>query len=396
MDDGTHDNDSGEEEKALVWPSVDDAKPLEEGGPNARKGFNYQDEIAVSFLLDMMDDQSIIKIHCETHDDILIVRATDDVNQNCAEYVQVKATEPNQLWTVAALCQRNDGKAGTSILERSLAHDAHQEQARFRILTLRQVSTDLKILTNPVGSVGREPGCEGLKALKEEIDKKHPDLVSPKGNDCTFWLDCCYWDERHNEEAIRISNSHRVFQISSAQSNTLLSDAIDSLLDDMRVWVKAAGAAKWVPDRDKKIITRDQLAEWWNQRVSELTSAGGASGGKLVRKMKAAHLPQDVINLAVDLRRRYAKSLRTARYADNDHTEELLSRVRSEVISLRSRYTAGQLEVDAPTFHAMCLDQMDAINSERSAGEPDHSSFLKGCLYDIADRCLVRFERRTP
>ena len=171
---------------------------------------NYQDEIAVSFLLDMMDDQSIIKVHCETHDDILIVRATDDADQNCAEYVQVKATEPNQLWTVATLCQRNDGKAGTSILERSLAHDAHQEQARFRILTLRQVSTDLKILTNPVGSVGREPGCEGLKALKEEIDKKHPDLVSPKGNDCTFWLDCCYWDERHDEEAIRNRNRLRV------------------------------------------------------------------------------------------------------------------------------------------------------------------------------------------
>lgn len=309
--------------------------------------------------------------------------------------MQVKATEPNQLWTVATLCQRKDGKAGTSILERSLAHDAHQEQARFRILTLRQVSTDLKILTNPVGSVGRDPGCEGLKALKEEIDKKHPDLVSPKGNDCTFWLDCCYWDERHDEEAIRNSNSLRVFQISSAQSNTLLPDAIDSLLDDMRVWVKEAGAAKWEPDRDKKIITRNKLTEWWDQHVSELTSAGGASGRKLVRKMKAAHLPQDVIDLAVDLRRRYARSLRTPRYADDDNTEELLSRVRAEVISLRSRYTAGQLEVDAPIFHTMCLDKMDAINGERPAGEPDHSSFLKGCLYDIADRCLVRFERRT-
>lgn len=80
MNDGTHDDDSGREEKAPVYPSVDDAKPMEEGGPIARKGFNYQDEIAVSFLLDMMDDQSIIKIHCETHDDILIVRGTDDAH----------------------------------------------------------------------------------------------------------------------------------------------------------------------------------------------------------------------------------------------------------------------------------------------------------------------------
>lgn len=396
MGDGTHSADVDKLDKAHEWPSVDDASPMEEGGPDARKGFNYQDEIAVSFLLDMMEDQSIIKIHCETHDDILIVRATENANQNCAEYVQVKATEPNQLWTIATLCQRTDGKEGASVLERSLAHDCHKEQSRFRILTLRQVSANLKILTNPVGSVGREPACAGLQKLKQEIDEKCPGLVSPKGNDCAFWLDNCRWDERHNEEAIRNHNRLRVFQISSAQDNTLLQDAIDSLLDDMRLWVKKAGSAFWNPDRDKKIITREQLLTWWEQRVAELTSAGGASGGKLVRKMKAAHLPQDVINLAVDLRRRYTKSLRTPRYVDDDNTEELLSRVRAEAISLRSRYTSGQLEVDAPTFHAMCLDRMDAINDERPAGESDRSSFLKGCLYDIADRCLLRFERMAP
>ena len=161
----------------------------------------------------------------------------------------------------------------------------------------------------------------------------------------------------------------------------------------MRAWVKSAGSLKWEPDRDKKIISREQLISWWDQRVAELTSSGGASGGKLVRKMKAAHLPQDVINLAVDLRRLYTRSLRTPRYADDENTEELLGRVRAESISLRSRYTAGQLDVDAPTFHSMCLDRMDAINGERPNGEPDRSPFLKGCLYDIADRCRLRFER---
>jgi len=396
VNDGTRNAEGDKEEKSHEWPSVDDAKPMEEGGPVARKGFNYQDEIAVSFLLDMMEDQSIIKIHCETHDDILIVRNTEDANQNCAEYVQVKATEYNQLWTIATLCNRTDGKDGTSVLEKSLAHDRHKEQSRFRIVTLRQVSADLKLLTYPVGSVGREPGCDALKALKADIDKKRPAVLSPKGNDCSFWLENCHWDERHSEESIRNHNRLRVYEISATQSNTVLPDAIDSLLDDMRLWVKKAGAASWIPDRDKKIITREHLLTWWDQRVAELTSAGGASGGQLVRKMKVAHLPQDVINLAADLRRRYTRSLRTPRYAGNDNTEELLSRVRAEAISLRSRYTAGQLEVDASTFHAMCLDCMDAINGERPAGEPDRSSFLKGCLYDIADRCLLRFDRMAP
>lgn len=396
MDDGTHNAEGDKGKKAPEWPSVDVAKPIEEGGPDARKGFNYQDEIAVSFLLDMMEDESVVKIHCETHDDILIVLAIEDEEQNCAEYVQVKATEPSQLWTVATICQRKERKEGTSVIERSLAHDCHEEHSRFRILTMRQVSPELKILTNPVGSVGREPSCDGLKVLKKAIDEKRPGLVSPKGNDSAFWLDNCHWDERHSEESIRNSNCFHVFSISSTQGNTILPDAVDSILDDMRVWVKKAGAAKWDPDRDKKIITREKLIAWWDQRVAELTSAGGASGGKLVRKMKAAYLPQDVINLAVDLRRRYTRSLRTQRYADDENTEELLSRVRAEAISLRSRYIAGQLEVDPPSFHALCLDRMDVINSERPRGEPDRSSFLKGCLYDIADRCLLRFERISP
>ncbi|MEZ5591401.1 MAG: dsDNA nuclease domain-containing protein [Gammaproteobacteria bacterium] len=265
MEHGTHNAEGDKVDKANELPSVDDAKPLEEGGPIARRGFNYQDEIAVSFLLDMIEDQSILKIHCETHDDILIVRATKDASQNCAEYVQVKATEPNQLWTVATLCQRTAGKGGTSVLEKSLAHDRHKELSRFRILTLRQVSADLKILTYPVGSIGRESGCDGLKTLKAAIDKKHPGLLSPKGNDCSFWLDNCHWDVRHNMEDIRNCNKLRVFQISSAHKNTLLPDAIDSLLDDMRLWVKKAGAASWDTDRDKKIITREQLLTWWEQ-----------------------------------------------------------------------------------------------------------------------------------
>jgi hypothetical protein len=65
-------------EKAPVsWPSVDHAKPTEEGGPTARTGFNYQDEIAVGFLVDMLETPALIKVHCETHDDILLVWTTN-------------------------------------------------------------------------------------------------------------------------------------------------------------------------------------------------------------------------------------------------------------------------------------------------------------------------------
>ena len=396
MSENRHTGEDDWDEDSNEWPSVDDVKPSEEGGPIARKGFNYQDEVAVSFLLDMMQDPSIIKIHCETHDDITIVSQADGDNQKYAEYVQVKATSPDQLWTISKLCQTESGKDGTSVFERSFAHDRHKERSRFRILTLRQVSVDLSILTRPVNSVGRELGCEGLIQLKEKVEKKRPDLVSPKGNTCAFWLDNCFWDVRNNEEDICNRNKLRVFEISAAENNMLLPDSIESLLDDMRRWVKGAGAATWNPDREKKIITREKLTEWWKNRVTELTSAGTATGGKVARKMKAANLPSDVINLAIDLRRSYSRRLRSPRYSDEDEVEEILDRVKSEAASLRSSYLANLLEVDSLAFHSLCLERMDVINNERSSAEPDQSSFLKGCLYDITDRCLLRFDGDVP
>src|ERR1700722_191557 len=86
-----------------VFFSVEDATPSEEGGPIARTGFNYQDEIAVGYLLDMLEDPSILKVHCETHDDIILVSRSSST-QVVAEYVQVKGSEEDKYWSVADLC----------------------------------------------------------------------------------------------------------------------------------------------------------------------------------------------------------------------------------------------------------------------------------------------------
>lgn len=381
-----------ENEKKKIWPSVDNARPTEEGGSAARAGFNYQDEVAVSLLLNMLENPTVLKLHCETHDDTVVIHAAGD-GARIAEYVQVKATEGDQLWSVAKLCQQEKSKPGTSIFEKSLARDSHSETSRFRILTLRPVVSELKVLTFAIGSEDRLPGCDALSALKAEFDNRFPELVSPKGNGCQYWLENCLWDQRHDEASICIHNELRVLTISMQQGRTLLPESARALLDDMRQWVKRAGAAKWVPDRARKIITRDQLLAWWDNKLSELTEAGGPSGGKLRQKMQAASLPPEVIGLALDLRRRYAERLRTPRYATSEYSDDLLDRVKAEALSLRSRYVADQIHLGGAAFHALCLERMDAINAERPQGAGDERAFLQGCMYDIADRCLLRFER---
>jgi hypothetical protein len=382
------------EGSAMLWPSVDDTKPREEGGPVARSGFNYQDEIAVSFLIEMLEKPSLLKIHCETHDDVLLVWEQDDSDIQLAEYVQVKAGEPDKLWSVADLCKREKALVGTSIFEKSLAHDRHREESRFRLVTLRPVMSALEMLRFPHGAPGRELTGDRFKALCAELDARFPGLKSDKGNGAEFWLERCFWDERHDNAVVRNDNLARLIRLGMKEGRPLLPEHAEVILDELRQQVKASGDAKWEPDRDKKIVLRATLRDWWEQRAREVVEGATAtSGAKLRAKMKAAGLPDELVALALDIRRGYGAESRTTRYLEPEELECLQDRVKSEVMSLRARFVAGQTDLDGAGFHLLCLDRMDAVNAERDVGTEDRSAFLKGCMYDIADRCLLRFAR---
>jgi hypothetical protein len=109
--------------------------------------------------------------------------------------------------------------------------------------------------------------------------------------------------------------------------------------------------------------------------------------------MEEAGLSEEQVRMAVDLRLSYAKVVRTSRYMTTKNADKLQFRVKSELASLRARMMAGQLQLDGQGFHLLCLERMDAISSERRGDSDDQSGFLKGCMYDITDRCLHRFSR---
>lgn len=376
----------------MVWPSIEDTAPPEEGGPNARKGFNYQDEITVGFLIQMLEDESLSRVHCETHDDLILVWSEHTSGTHVAEYVQVKAGEPDKLWSVADLCQPKS-VPGTSLFEMSLGRDRYKETSRFRLVTLRPVVQALVPLTYPRGSPGRESESEGIQTLRGELDKRCPEAKSPKGNCRDFWLAHCCWDIRHDRETVCNDNRRRLLELSIKAHAPLLLEQLDVILDELRAWAKAAGDAKWKPDKAKKIIVRGAVEAWWASRLADIAAGRTSpSGWNLAAKLRAAALPDDMVRLAVELRRDYAAAVLATRYMEPRDMEALQGRVKSEAMSLQSRLVAGQIAMDGAEFHALCLERMDAINVA-SATAGDHAAFLQGCLYDIADRCLLRFER---
>ncbi|NKM65660.1 DUF4297 domain-containing protein [Rhizobium leguminosarum bv. viciae] len=376
-----------------VWLSIDTAQPVEEGGPIARAGFNYQDEIAVGFLIDMLTNPALVKVHLETHDDIILV--WEVIDGRTAEYVQVKAGEEDKFWSVSDICQRKKAKAGTSIFEKSLGRDGYLEDSVFRLVTLRPVVADLKPLTFPRLSLGRpKSDSADIIALAEDIDSRCSGFKSPKGRGAAFWLANCLWDHRDSERAIEKDNLLRLMRLAHQEGTSILFEPAEVLLLELRAKAKAAGSAKWMPDPSKKVITREELRNWWDERVADIVhGASTRSGGKLAVKMAEAGLPDEMTALAAALRRGYASEVRAPRYLDESDVDNLQSRVLSEVASLRARFLAGELDVDPVQFHSLCVSRMDALNAERGEMVADRSAFLKGCLYDITDRCLLRFNR---
>lgn len=376
-----------------TWPSIDDVAPTEEGGPEARKGFNYQDEVAVRFLLEMIENAYLLKIHFETHDDLVPVRHDPAIEAAIAEYVQVKAGEPDKLWSVADLCARDAKKVGTSIFEKSLARDQHKEVSRFRIITMRQVVKAIEPLTYKCGSGERKLAKEAIDALHTEFAERMNGVTSDKGNGAAYWLDNCEWEIRHDLTSMRTANANHLLRMSITAGHPLLFEQLDNLLDELRLMAKEAGAAKWIPDKAKKIVTRAEILAWWAKRLGDLVAQSSAQAGtKLTEKLEAVSLPDDVVALAIDLRRGYAAATRASRYMESEEGVQLADRVKSEAASLRSKYLAGELATNGTGFHALCLAKMDEISAQVSTGSVDHAAFLKGCLYDIADRCLLRFE----
>lgn len=183
---------------APTLPSVFDATPEVLGGIPARQGFAYQDDVAAGFYIQMLLRGDLIEVACETYDDIRLVWQRDV--EKIIEFVQVKAEHPNQLWSVAKLCERQKSPTkpdgfGSSILEKSLGQDKFLESSWFRIVTCRQTNSDLELLeTRERGHEHRSATFPQFKTLIEDVGKRLDGVKSIKGDDTAYWLINACWD----------------------------------------------------------------------------------------------------------------------------------------------------------------------------------------------------------
>jgi hypothetical protein len=361
------------------------------GGTPARIGFNVQDHVAARYCIEMLSDAEIMAVWCETHDDIVIIRTSD--RSETVEFVQVKSEESNQLWSTAKLCQQEGGKqAGTSMLERSLAHHACTEPCTFRIVTTRDVMDELKGLTHKLGSVERVSEQQSLAQLADSCSQRLSVFRSPLGGDSSYWIERATWEVVHALDALEKRNILALaIQLERLGIALFVDQTIELYNKLVRLVFDAALATK---PADKKLKKADVL-EWITRTANALAYPATVGGTRMVEKMKAANLPGDAIQAARDTRWIYLRRMLTERYSSPNEYRQVEVEVVAHLNGLRAKLDSGALTDDGPAFHHRCLEKLEHLHASHPSAGKLGLGFLQGCMYNVTDRCGHRFLRVT-
>jgi hypothetical protein len=379
--------------------SIHELSPIETGGIEARKGFGFQDHVAAGFCIDKLTNPYLTQVWCETQDDITLI--WDDEPGERVEFVQVKGNEPDQLWSISLLCQRDTKKkpadrVGTSILERSLTYDRCSEPCCFRIVTAMPVKEELKILTYAIESSHRQNATDEIEALKDKIAIRVGDYSSSNGRCCKFWVTSATWHALYSAESVKNRNLLELQRFLKSSGSVVFSDQAEELYNKLLFKVQQAGLARHEASPEAKKLRRDATIAWMRQEVEKIEHPIAPGSGKTLReKMETAGIPSDVIDSAIRLRQQYRMEMLTPHYQELADRRATTREVAGILHLLLSKLDAGKLDESGIAFHSLCLESLGALRPTFNVCPEPDLAFLFGCMYNIADRCGHRFMRTT-
>ena len=384
---------------AIPQVSYRDLAPLERGGVIARKGFEFQDHVAAGYCIDMLSDEALREVWCETLDDITLVRVSGD--EETFEFVQVKSNRLDRLWSIAEFCKQESTKenkktvkkVNSSIFEKLFANERTEakEKCLFRIVTAFDVNSDLRILLYLLNSPLRNTTNADFRNLCDAIEKSISNYKNSTGSDTVSCLSRTVWDVRHDDISLENANLRVLSKVISNFGDFLLQDQLFELYKKVLRKVQEAGKADWNVDPASKRITRDIFTNWIkNETALAKHPSTGGTGNKLQEKMLKAGIPVDVIQNAREQRINYRNKTLSSHYLDLSRQKEVEEEVRANLQKLISDLDSEILQDNGIQFHNRCLTCL----SDMSNRTQDVSlSFMHGCMYNFTERCLHRFVR---
>ena len=374
--------------------SIYNLPPLERGGVEARIGFVFQDHVAATFLIELLENPDLLEVWCETHDDITLIWR---LPSHEVEFVQVKGHALDQLWSVAKLVQRDrkekQAVCGSSIYERSLANDRCSESCRFRLVTCLPPNSDLDSLCLPFDAPDRLAKEPMLLTLADDLDSRSEGYRSPNGNGASFWLSRVLWQVRQSIDTAEKENKYNLFKLLSRQGSYFVSDELDELYAALLAKACDAATRDWGTDPSRKKICKGCLSMWLSSYLTARRHPPIVGGARVQEKLRIAGIGEEDVVASMESRQRYLAERYSPKYLDSQSLSHLEAEVSAVLHVLRARLDSGDMPDDGVAFHAACLKAVESLR-DRSNGNPP-LSILQGCMYNIADRCIHRFRRAS-
>ena len=217
----------------------------------------------------MLDDPSLLQIECETADDVTMRWIIDGIAFN--EYVQVKTTDGDTKWSVTELVDRDNSRPGTSIAERSLACDAHDETPIFRLVTVREPRGNLAHFKI---SRSNRPALAGSLALAAApFSNKYPGFKSKNQRTLADWAGALLWQVEHSMEKLADRNRLQLLKLAGRDGERPSFAEIEAAYSALLNIVIDAGDASRVSAPADKCIPRADAVRWWNQQIAGFAAA---------------------------------------------------------------------------------------------------------------------------
>jgi hypothetical protein len=369
--------------------SIRELVPLDISGRHARKGFSYQDHVAVGLCISFLTQPLLKEIWLETHDDILLF--WENAGNTTIEFVQVKAIDQQSRWSVPLLC--GNGTPKDSIIKKLMDQDRCTEAVRFRIVSSYDVNQDLSVLKIAIDSIERQAASATELSLAGEIKKKIGDLKSPNGKTVVEWTKLCWWEKKaDNLQDLISSNKIALENALASIGKTLLWDQRDELYQKILKFCQDASTGDLSLNSDLYKISRQKFIHWLDNTIDSLyTPSRGTE--KLEEKLgKAKNVPKDYIPAAKQLRWSYVQKRLSNDFIQPSDMNTLESVVLGELYKMKIALDNDQ--VDEEQFHKLCIDKLDEIkNSDvfRSKNIPDY--LFTGYMYKLTSDCLHRFRK---
>lgn len=252
---------------------MDPALASDSGGVAGRVGYDFQAHVAGGFILDMISDSRLVQIECETADDITL--RWDRNSRSEIEYVQVKTTDGDSKWGIGELTARDKGKVGSSLVEKSLACDAHPGTPLFHFVSSRDVRGELVLFK--IQRERRNAPNLRFDKLVGAFGDKHKSFRSPQGRSTRDWAANMLWTVFATEQDLERANILKLLRLAEDSGERPSSRLAEEAYDNLLKRVSAASKASRVTAPHAKAVSRDDAMTWWKSWLTKMSSEGQRS-----------------------------------------------------------------------------------------------------------------------